>query len=754
MTTIDQNNFNNYYQYSQYHQGYEAPAMQISNPQALSGNIPAQPQYVQLPDLYYMPNDNHAPKNFKEAVKQADPMGLVSPMVEHPILALLLTGGIFKGFDVLGEHFGGEYDKSLVGRAANWGDKMQGKLSPKFLDKARNARNKANKFLHKNSITSAILDTPARPDWEMPKSELHSQQVRTLQDFKDFARNIGLETEGKMKRKNIRPDKLEKEAAKKFFNVNSISKIADDDIVNFIRLKRLKLDETQIRNIVSSTNANKQVEEQLLKAMGLDRAAFEKIMKDTTGETIPTLEKALAKAHGKLKISSGNIGWLGNFQPFSRYITAEQFYNKFHSISSAKTTTGRVCAKAMQIFHRMATFGGGKVGLLLFMIPHLINTVSNVQKADKDSKVGTLMNGLLMAGAWVVTIPLAVKIVFGLGGLQNIGVSKENVAKIRELTDNFNADVTNKVFKDNKSYRTARDAVKNQIKELRKTKPQNLLVKMLKKVGSFIDIGNCNLKGRNILQKLPNFGKNTIGVPLRFIGAMMLSSSVLDGTLVKCCKAIFGNYYDEIKEEEHETNKKNQEAFLKKDLQERLQQAQIAKLEAQKNPVQPETPVINQTEQPAVPQQPATNKSIEPKASPQQETPKEEITAATAAGITAAATSENQNKPEEIDNYNYIPSQNSAVLKTKPEYDNYTYIPSQDSTLTKTKSEYDTYTYIPSQDSVLNTQNQNLRKYIPAQTPAMIKKTFDNSGLTSALKRADRAENNAIKILSGKFPAS
>ncbi len=747
VSTIDYNNFNNYQltQYPQYINGvgWQEPA----------GQMPAmQPQMpdVQLPDIYYMPNDTYKPKSFKESVKQADPMGMISPMVEHPILTLLLTGGLFKGFDVLGEHFGGEYSKSLVGKAANFGDKLQGKIPAKILNPLRTAKNKTSKFLHTNSVTSAILDKPAIPDWEMPKSELHSQQMRTLQDFKSFANDIGLNSDGVMKRKNIRLDKAETDAAKKFFNVNSISKISDADYVNFARLKRLKLNDSEIRNIISSPDAGRKVQEQMLKALDLDKATFETIMKDTTGKTIPTLEKALEKANGKLKISSGNIGWTGPFQPFSRYITSNQFYNKFHSISSAKTATGRMSAKVMQILHRMATFGGGKLGLLFFMVPHLVNTISNVQKAEKDSKVGTLMNGLLMACAWVVTIPLAVKLVYGLGGLQNIGVSEENRKKIYELTKEFNNKVKNKEFASYAKDKEARDAVKKQIKALKRpAEPQNLLVKMLRKIGSFIDIGNNGLKGRTVFQKLPNLGKNIIGVPLRFVGALMISSSLFDGTLTKICKSIFGNYYDEIKEEEYEDKKKSNEEFLKKDLQERLLKTQAAKLEAQK------TPPITAPAQ----AEPAVQQSV-PKAEPapqvqeQKTTPAEELTAGegTAADANIIQSKIDSQKP--VDSYNYIPSQNPAVSRVKPEYDNYTYIPSQDPNIPKAKSEYDSYTYIPSQDSVLGKNiTETAQKYIPAQTPANIKKSFDNSGLASALKRADRAENNAIRILSGNFPA-
>ena len=67
----------------------------------------------------------------------------------------------------------------------------------------------------------------------------------------------------------------------------------------------------------------------------------------------------------------------------------------------------------------------------------------------------------------------------------------------------------------------------------------------------------------------------------------------------------------------------------------------------------------------------------------------------------------------------------------------------------------DNYTYIPSQDSVIEepkTEEEKVNKYIPSQKAADIKKSFDNSGLDSALKKADKAEKRAMQILAGKFP--
>ena len=88
--------------------------------------------------------------------------------------------------------------------------------------------------------------------------------------------------------------------------------------------------------------------------------------------------------------------------------------------------------------------------------------------------------------------------------------------------------------------------------------------------------------------------------------------------------------------------------------------------------------------------------------------------------------------------------------------DDYTYIPSSKpamEVLREKGSNLDNYTYIPSQENVLKKPIENVaEKYIPSQAGAKITKTFDNSGLQGALSRADRAEQQAIEILNGKFP--
>ena len=215
----------------------------------------------------------------------------------------------------------------------------------------------------------------------------------------------------------------------------------------------------------------------------------------------------------------------------------------------------------------------------------------------------------------------------------------------------------------------------------------------------------------NTARKIPSFFKNLGGVPMRLILWGVITMGVLDTAITKGTKAIFGNFYDRMKEEEHEANKKKQKQFLKSDLQERMVEAQRKKLEPTSAPApieeQEQTPVQEEAPEPIEEEKTATPVVKEPVQTP---APKQQ----------------------------YIPNPNPNPELLKPQQ--------------KETKKRDNYTYIPSQDSVLQnpvTTQQN--KYIPSQQAANIVKNFDNSGLAGALRRADRAEARALQVLSGKF---
>ena len=119
--------------------------------------------------------------------------------------------------------------------------------------------------------------------------------------------------------------------------------------------------------------------------------------------------------------------------------------------------------------------------------------------------------------------------------------------------------------------------------------------------------------------------------------------------------------------------------------------------------------------------------------------------------------SESGQKQQEFNNPDIMVKQenvNSSVTSNEVK-DEYTYIPSSNPLKVQNleKQKRDNYTYIPSSENVLrkNQKSEDKQKYIPSQLGAKFNKTFDNSGLEVALRRADRAEQRAIQTLAGNF---
>lgn len=87
-------------------------------------------------------------------------------------------------------------------------------------------------------------------------------------------------------------------------------------------------------------------------------------------------------------MGAGHYSWMGPLtKPFERTVGCDEIFNKLHSMSDgAKTGTGRFMSKAMQMIHRGLTFGGGKLGALIFIAPLLVELGINVKKLIKTRK--------------------------------------------------------------------------------------------------------------------------------------------------------------------------------------------------------------------------------------------------------------------------------------------------------------------------------------------------------------------------------
>ena len=692
-----------------------------------------QPLPVRIPE-YYEPNDR---KGIKEILEE-NPMysmgikGFFGPLIEHPIASVLTWFGCGFLLDKYTSACGGEYNKSLLKKVTNFGDRIeqsafiQSKPMQAVLGLFKSGGKKTGNIIRKNSVLRAIWKTPTMPEWEIVKSEMLPQRQRILHDFSLVTKELHLEDDkGFAKLNKLALDKDERKLLKGLADVANTEEKAS----SYIQLRRLGLKEEEIKTIISSADGGvSRTKKEILKAFGnKDIAWLKSIHKDTVGNTtlINEVQDACKKVGGKVRVGMGeykpfghDIGFLT--APTKRVIACDSIFNRLFSLTKegAKTSTGRFMSRFMQMVHRGLTFGGGKLGVLLFIAPAFVETAINVHKAEPNQKIGTGVNNLVNHISWVFTFPFALQIMHHICGAKYAGMDEPTIQKIRDKVNELNKDNKEGKIKDYETWKNRRNQVNDFIKEHSKVKNQKWYTKAIRKVAGWItpDLGKVDAynTGNFIttkLNQLRNLPRNMFGVPLRFILFLGLTMGVLDTILNKGIKVIFGDSYDSMKEEEIKDAKKEQKKFLKEDLTERLYETQRRKIAAARKPKQ-----ANQTQ--------AKGNAISHHGTPNILNNGEN--GLLQPGLMPAEMS--------ADNYSYIPSQENTIRTVTEKRDNYTYIPSQDSTIKSNKE-----------------SNSDKRSYVPSQIAANISKTWDNSGLQEALNRADRAEQRALKVLGGNF---
>ncbi len=694
--------------------------------------VPVQVQNrpVIIPD-YYVEKESRW-ENIKEGLEK-NPIytvavkGFFGEFLEHTAASFVAWLGLSYLLDRYYEGIGGKYETSLLGKAAKFGDNIENskfiKSTPmqKILGALGVVKNKGKKIVKGNSVLKAMDETPSMPEWSMVKNEMLTQKQRVVEDFVHITQRLHLNGEGFIGLNNLALTKKDKELLKKTFGVSKISSIPEELASNHVLLSRLGVSKDKIKQILAtgegiSSTLTKQT---ILEQMGLDAEKIKLISEDEFGNYADDVLKAAKKVGGKIRIGEGHKSFLGPLsKPFERVISCDQIHNRLYSLGEgAKTGTGRFMSKLIQMFHRGITFGGGKTGVLLFIAPAAVVAGINVHKAENNQKIGTGISSIINSISWVFTFPLALKMMHTLGGAQYAGMGKTKVAKYKDIVRNFNEKNKKGEFKTLKQYSDAKKLAQKKLDKLYNVKGQNIFTRIIRKLarGMTLDLGRFDgYNTGNIittgLTKARNLPRNIFGVPLRFAIWAGISMGILDTLINKSVKLVFGDSYNAIKEEEIKEAKKEQKKFLKEELQNQLYATQKQKVYNVSNK---NNENLNQIQ----------NNMIAHKGG----------------GKNLSALGQHQNHRNPADTYTYVPSQENVIPSPigKGKKDTYTYIPSQNSTV-KGKNGMDNNSAIK-------------RSYIPSQAGANIQKTWDNSGLESALRKADRAENRAMRILAGDF---
>ena len=781
---MSQINQTNHYNFIQKQPAFNADSRVMAslpqNVQAANIQIPEAAPEVQLPVYYQDTGNFNKPITFKEVLKKADFFGMVYPWLDTPLLMAGTTAATVYGIDKFTNAWSGEYETSLLGKANKLGDNIVNakifKKEPvkKVLDTINSGYNKVSKAINKNSWVRAMKDTPCQAEWSWGKIETISQNRRIIQDdFLKIVDTLGLANEKPIALKEIGLKKCDEDLLKRIFKVADIKSIPEEEAVNAVLLGRLGKADTEVLNIAKQGKSGlKSVKKELLDFIGLSADDIGKIKLDEADELVSKVFDAAKKGKGKIWVGEGEIGLLGKFQPLKRYIGMDNVFNRMHSIADgAKTKLGKGFSQFIQQVYRGFTFGGGKGGMILFIVPHLAKAITDTIKAEPEEKVSTAVQGGIGAISWAFTMPIATKMLYSMGGLKYAGMGKEKVTTFRKLVNEFNEAAVNY---DKATYNTERKILMDKLKNLKKVDGQNLLTKWARSIADFFtsDLGMIQPHKDSIFGKLGKGLKNAGNIPVRFISAMVLMG-VLDGIITKVLSGIFGRAHNEDIIKEHKEEKENQKRYTKEDLHARLLQAQQNKVlgvnqpqkteqmiipEHAKNnnpveePVEEYTPIPGQENKFKLPQEQAKNNSgnkIE----------KEHVNQDSYTYIPTSVPYQenNANTAQNLDNYTYIPNEQAyqEVGHTSKNTDNYTYIPSENpfkDTQAEEVKKNDSYTYIPSAENVLKKEEKINGQYIPSQMGTQVVKTFDNSAIQAAFLRADKAEQKAIEILNGKFP--
>lgn len=692
---------------------------------------------VRIPAYYNVPT--YSPKSTKEVLEENPAYQmLMKPFIEHPLEILGTWLGLGVALDIYSTHCRGKYEDSLLKKAASIGDNIE---ESKFIQNKPmqmvgkgigKLKNGFAKIVQKSAILRAMRDTHTKPEWEMCKTQAFTHKQEVCLDFNKIMETLKINDTACARIKDLGLEKNEIDYLKKTYNVKALSELSEDKVVNHTLLKRLGKSQNEISSILNNKNATQLTKDEILKTLGMNAEKVKLIKEDIYGKYVNDVEAATKRAGSKIRIGAGDYSSrIGKYltKPFQRVISCDEIHNKLHSMNGgAKTATGRFTAKMMQMVHRGLTFGQGKLATLIFIAPILVELGLNIKKADKDQKVGTAANGFVDNIAWVFTFPLAFKMMHSLGGIKYAGMTKKQVEEYRKIKEDFNkragSGLTDRIknifspdkiqegeFKTKKEYYDALKETKKKLNAVSTVKGQNIFTRAMRKIAGFITLDLENFKGYSggnfgskIYHGLPHLAKDFIGIPMRFGIWGLISMGLLGGILTKCVSSVFGKPYDSMKQDELKENKKAQKQFLKDDLNKRIYA--LAEQKQHKKQV--------------------ANKKVKNNNFAFNGLPEEALTSI-----------EQKNQAgNEVDNYTYIPSQKNVIPYTSEDKlrDNYSYIPSSQC---KIKSD--------------KISNENTRRYIPSQTPPNFTKTFDNSGLQSALDRADKAESQALKILSGNF---
>lgn len=512
--------------------------------QRISPSLPQPSMGINVADL-----DNLDSEKIKQGINSNTAVKIADQ--DNPAVTTAVTLPIWAGMMYLMAKFNdgcaGKYEDSFVGKIGKWGDKISNKIIPPHVDKAIGIKINTiktfldEKIINKSKILYAFFKTRTVPVQSVAlmqsKGTVAELSSSIAQVFKKFT------SEG-----------------------NDLEKVMQ---LGFI--KEGKADLIKYKDVVenSHTDENIKVIMDACKKQGL-----EGVYKIKKGGNIWGAKKLF-----------GSEKYLSELLPFTkplfcRDVHFSEFVNKLNALkgldNAAHTTTlGKLLPKITLRNIEGLTNASAGAGLILgtlmsgFFIADAILKSSHAPKKEKGKTFAEHMSNNL---AFYLTMPLAMKIMHGFGGLKYIGMSKEQVDGYRTKLTKFNKAVENRVL-DKATCKNELNILKDMLKgdtKLLKSDSfstkilksfKNLIFKPLKWCGSIVTVGLEAKKGyipktakgvETFLMNLPFNLKRGAGYPVRFVLFLAVIAPQLAKIAVKASHLIFGKPTKSLLDEEPE----------------------------------------------------------------------------------------------------------------------------------------------------------------------------------------------------------
>ena len=324
-----------------------------------------------------------------------------------------------------------DYNKTIVGRMGNFGDKIAPKIGKSKTYTSLMAHIGSFKSSVKNYINSkpmlyAMFNTATKTENEMVKGFMKTQiaedvdeAVKTLNGYIDEL------------------PKTLKEAGATKDEIKALKAKYGTNIFGQIKNKKRAIQELQFNRIGAAPNfidtlgndkelIKKTLQEMKIKHLGLEPDTYKSVF-EKPEKNLKIIREACKRGGKNAKAFFGRYSWIPGLGFFTKRSTnLSMSYNKLSTEFNHTTKLGKALAKSSKLFMRGLTFNGGKIGSIMVALG-LGTAICNAFKAPKEQKVCTAVAGGVDAISWIASMPLAIKMIHAVSGLSNTGLNKTQV---------------------------------------------------------------------------------------------------------------------------------------------------------------------------------------------------------------------------------------------------------------------------------------------------------------------------------------